>query len=426
MTCWSLIPLAALLPSVHYGDIVDEHRDQKDYRSSRLWYPMTFERLINLISYKLYGAWMFKDRWLDRISIILMHGISVVLVENLFGLVPAILWATSPMTLFVGLWRNGRRYTLANIIALSMVALGPWGILLYPLMRFAQVGGITAGFMYIITTNWWISLGCAIFAVLFINEFKRHYRNRSKKMPRMLYIFHRAKVIPFFKTLSFYFYRLLVPRLVFMYEDWFQSYGVDKNSTRKFFKKDGWFYGGIVCALLCLAGLWYEGTRFATWWFIIFFIPYSNIVTNHQHNNLRYAVLPGIGFYAALSAVLPWCMFIPLIAGNFICLVWSMRQFTNDIELYNFHFNHSPRSVAPYFIVGQHCVKSGDAAQAENLAKAGLKHSPNHYGLLTVLAHIGIKERDEVLKRMESLIPEQIFKRKKFLNDQLTQLKNLK
>lgn len=423
MTCWSLIALVALLPSVHYGDIVDEHDDQHVYRHHSEY---GWRKLYELIRYKLYGAWMLKDRSLDRLSVILMHAISVVLVENIFGILPAILWATSPMTLFVGVWRNGRRYTLANIIALSMAALGLLGILLYPLMRFAQVGGITAGLMYAVTGHWWISAGCVLISLAFMKDFKHHYKSRSKKQPRMLYTFHRAKIIPFFKTLAFYFYRLLVPRLAFMYEDWFQSYGVDKDSTRGFFKKDEWFYGGIICALVVVAGVWFEATRFASWWFIIFFLPYSNIVTNHQHNNLRYAVLPGIGFYAALSAVIPWWMFIPLIAGNFICMVWSMRQFTNDVELYNFHFNHSPRSVAPYFIVGQHCVKSGDAAQAEHLAKAGLKHSPNHYGLLTVLAHIGNAGRDHVLKRMEFLKREQIFRRQKFLNGQLNQLKNLK
>src|SRR5574343_1050734 len=222
MTCWSLIPLAALLPSVHYGDIVDEHSTQHGYRHHSMYKVDNWKTLFALIQYKTYGAWMFKDRSVDRLSVILMHGIAVVLIENVFGVLPAILWATSPMTLFVGLWRNGRRYTLANIVAVSMAALGPWGILLYPLMRFAQVGGITAGLMYAVTGHWWISAGCVLISLVFINDFKAHYRNRSRKQPRVLYTFHRAKVIPFFKTLAFYFYRLLVPRLVFMYEDWFQ------------------------------------------------------------------------------------------------------------------------------------------------------------------------------------------------------------
>lgn len=422
----SLIPLIAYLPSIYYGDIVDEHIDQRKYRDIKVWFPIDMIRLNSMIHEKLYGAWTFKERWLDRLSIILMHALVVLLVECKFGLIPALLFATAPMSLFVGLWRNGRRYTLANIVAVLMAIIGPWGLLIYPAMRYAQVGGTTAALMYLSTGNPMPSIICVVLAVFNIKALKRRYRGRSRKQPRFLYTFHRAKVVLFFKTLAYFFYRLIVPRPVFMYEDWFQSYGVDKEQTRGFFKKDGWFYAGILCALLCLAGLWYEGTRFATWWFIIFFVPYSNVVTNHQHNHTRYMVLPGIGFYAAVSSVLPWWCFVPVIGANFCYTIMSMRQFIDDASLYNFHFDHSPKSIAPYFIVSQHCVKSGDAKQAENIAQAGLKHSPKHYGLHIVLAHIENGFRKQVIERMELMKHDQIFQRKRYLNDQLNRLKNLK
>jgi hypothetical protein len=426
MTAWSLIALVASLSSIHYGDIVDEHRDQKDFMHYKQFLPLTPMNIFYLIHSKVYGAWLFNNPIGDRLSLIFVHAVVVFMIENIFGLIPALLFATSPASLFVGVWRNGRRYSLSNLIALSMVAIGPVGVLLYPLTIFTHIGGVPSIFLYLFTPYWYLS-GFSIIGIFFWNwRFKRVYTSKKKKMPRNLYLFHRAKVIPFFKTMAYFFYRAFVPQFVFMYESWFQSYGVDKEQTRKMFAKDSWFYGGIICSLFVIAGIIYPPTRNTSWWFLIFFMPYSNLVTNHQHNNLRYAVLPMIGLYAAAATIFPWWIFVPTIVGNFACYVMSMRQFVNDIELYNFHFKYSPKSIAPYFIVGQHCVKTGDANQAEHMAKSGLKMNPNHYGLLMVLAHIGNSARDGVLKKMESLKRDQIFKRQKALNIQLNELKNLK
>lgn len=407
-----LILFVFLIPSIHFKEIVDEQLGQRQFSkfSVKNWKSPTM--IYKSILAKIYGAWMFKTREMDRLSIILLHLGVVWLIDHVFGFKVALLWSSMPMTLFVGMWRNGRRYNLSVLLVLLVQM---YGVVMYPLVAFTQVSAVPA----ILLTPFWA------FAPLFYWPLRtkiKLYGLRVKGRARIQKVFRWFKLIGMVKTLSYFVYRTLVPQRIFMYESWFQSYGSHKVATREFFKKDKWFYSGFVLVLLLICGLFYEPTRLGCWWFLIFYAPFSNVVTAFQHNNTRYMILPAIGLWIVLAQVMPLWLCCVYASFQFMYMAMSVRMFMGNEEFYNYHFDHSPRSIAPYYIMAKHFASRGNYKEALAMLRRLFDLVPYHFGGLLLLLGMPVDDKNNLAKKALEELSNQTFSNRKELKSQIKNL----
>ncbi len=257
------------------------------------------------------------------------------------------------------------------------------------------------------------------------DHFGIQYKFRKGLRPDLYTKVRPEKVIVVIKTLGYFVYNTIVPQRAFMYSGFMQQLGSTTYGTRRALKKDKMFWFGFVCLLSLPLLVWNEPTRFGAFWFVLFFIPYSNIIILHQFNNVRYALLPAIGIYYMMAAVLPWQGLLVFTALNVTKLIVSMEQFMCDEFMYRYHFDHRPKTIAPYLIMGKHYVSQGQHSPAIEVLREGLKHHPRHWGMMLILSACGTSDQGHILKRLEVEMPCQTFATQEKLRQDLDHMKGM-
>lgn len=399
-----LIIFCTLVHTLGFRNVVDE---KPLHFNNRGW--GYYRNIVRYLKLKLYGANMFKNERLDRLSLIFMHMITVYLVSLVFGINTAILWSFSMPCVFVSTWRNGRRYQVGNIVALLMILFKPLGSLLYPLVYFSHIGAIPALFLYMATGYWYLSFACLLMLAVFWKKIFIILKNKLETKPKIFRVWRSQKIVLVFKTLGYFVYKLCVPQRIFMYEKYLQKYGSDTRETKKAFRVDRFLYLGLfvfICSIMCL---FFENTRLGSWWFIIFIFPFLNIYTAHQFNNSRYAVTAGIGLFAVLGNLLPLWLCIVYASCLYVYYVYSLEQFRCDIDMYDYHFHYDREIVNPYVIMARHYISTNEIKNAADILRVGLSIYPQDYGFLHLMCLCDKPNAKMYIEKLKSLKDYQTF-----------------
>lgn len=417
-----LIILIALLPTLRYGDIVDEPYQENHPKVLRF---SSLRQFCRDLRWKLYGSYTFRNRVVDRLFAIFLHLTTVYMVWWVFDLKTAMMWGVCPACIWVSVWRNGRRYQLSNMIALGILGVRPWGMVLYPLIWFTQASALPSFVLYVITGQWIISAGMTLLCALVFTGFWPTYKSRLRKKPNAIKRFYNQKLMVATRTLGYYVWKFLVPQREFMYPVFLQGYGTDSRETLKAFKADKWFYFGLLALVLMTAGLFYAPTQIGCFWFLLFMAPYSNLITLHQPNNTRYAILPAIGLYAAVSQLLPiWFVVGWLVAAlGYFCL--SMVQCKSQEDLFQYHFDHCPDSITPYIVMGRHYLKIGRDVEALRVIQAGLDRHPESWGLWYLVGLCRPQNFEVVERKLSEILPFQTFAKREEVEKSFNRLVEL-
>jgi hypothetical protein len=277
--------------------------------------------------------------------------------------------------------------------------------------------------IYLMTDYWPLCVIMVLSLIPMWRWIKHRALGRLDTRPRFQRRFLKFKSVLALKTLAFYTYKILIPQKEFMYQTFVQSYGTDIRETRKALKFDKWAYGGLFILALLIYCLFIPSLNVGAWWYLIFCLPYLNLITWHQHNNTRYAVLPSIGLFYVVSYYLPlWAVMIWAVLF-YVKFVMSMRQYTCGTELMQHHFDDNPDAIGPYVASTRHFIQQGDRQQALHIVSVGLSKHPESYGLWHLYCACGPSNWRDAVKKMEELLPYQTFKAKKDIRNGLEKMK---
>lgn len=352
-----------------------------------------FEFNLQSLALKLYGAGTFKDERIDHAFTIVLHTIASVLIYVAFGsnyisFLGALLYSIHPANNQTAVWLNGRRYLVNVILVLLIWICKPIGILLYALTPLFQVSAVAAPLLYLLTDYWYVSLTCLIFPLLFgkfiINKFFSRFSDKLKgsEMTRI----SPQKAILMVKTFGYYFWHIVFPLKVSFYPDFYQTFGITKTGNKETFSIDYKFWFGVL-AIVASATLAFF-YPFYMFWFVVFILPFCNLVTITQLVADRYTAIASIGLLMAIASALSGHIWLfALLAGMYAVKAFSAQNMYRNIDdFYLYHIYNSPKSILPIIYYSKACIGGGMLYHAYVALRRGLIYQPKDMRLFLMLA----------------------------------------
>lgn len=368
------------------------------------------KKLPGFLSARFYGggslAYKNKDgKWtIDTVSdhalSIFIHTLICVMIYVAFGmneisLFASLLYSVNPANMQTSIWLNGRRYALSCLIVLCMIALGNWGMILYPLIAIFQMTAIFAPLVY---GNLFI-VAVLIILFSFRNVIKGKISDREKMLrTKDLKEFHPKKIIVVIKLYGLYFLKMLFPRRAMMIYPNFCYWGLTEEGNKDAYSINFEFLLGIFFILLSAVGIYlFSGTP-QVWWFlfmIVSVLQWCGIISVFQIFADRY-----------ISAALPFAMYFLVYAiftfGGFyaipICGIFtifyickfneSIRMFKSMEEFNDYHNYHWPENSKFREFKSVKLIKKEDPIAAWQVVKDGLVLNPNDMKLNMLAAQI--------------------------------------
>src|SRR6185436_15795163 len=149
--------------------------------------------------------------------------------QNLVSFMAAVLYVVNPVNNQTAIWLNGRRYAMNIVIVLSMLALGKWGIILYPLIAFLQVSAFFAPILY-----GWVGI-LILPLVLFLagREIRDKMNYRFDKVVNSQHRkFHFKKAIPIIKIYGNSFVKMIFPGRTMMIYPFLFYWGMTEEGNQ--------------------------------------------------------------------------------------------------------------------------------------------------------------------------------------------------
>lgn len=308
-----------------FGLVVDDEARYRTKKAFRDW-PT-----------KLYGARTFgRVIWFDHLFTIILHSIVCILIYHVFGqtstaYLAAILFSINPINSQGSIWMNGRRYVVNTILVLLMLLFAPWGAALYLLTPFFQANAALSPAIFLATKYPYLALMIPLFFIVGRCNILQWFRTRAINLKGTeLHRVHPRKLIIMVKTFAFYLFSALIPQRVLMYNPFLESFGVNPECNKYWYKLNWLFWRGIL-AILVVGYLIYRFgissyVGFGLAWFCLFIIQWTNLITTTQQVAERYVYLANIGLMVAVAGAL---QYVPreVAAGVLVFYAMKLSQF---------------------------------------------------------------------------------------------------
>lgn len=393
--------------TINFSIIVD---DISWYRHIQK-HPGKYENILSilqLINDRLYGAaTLYNPKWKENTNIkidhaftTILHTTACVLIYFAFGhnnisFWAAIMYSCHPINNQTSIWLNGRRYLVNIILVLTMMIIGKWGILLYPLIGLFQVNAI---FIPIVLSkhNPWFLLAIPIAIAIGYKQFKTKIDKRIKTIPdedRTKFTPKRLIIIT--KYYGHYFFKMLIPGWCAFIYPMLHYWGRTKDGNKDAYSFNAdWFRGigafiisGILicvlpvdyrimgifmsaailqwCAIIPVVGDLADRYASLANVFMMFFVSY---LINTYIPEYAVAILVGLTVYYSTG------------------LLRIMRMYQDYLSYWEYHRYYSPTIPMPRNNEAKWYLDKMNPIKAWVLTQDGLAHTPNDFNLLQMAA----------------------------------------
>ena len=342
-----------------------------------------------------------RRRWIDGALAIFIHSINVWIVYLLFGWLPALLFAFSPISVPGTAWATGNYYAVTTLFTLtSYFFLHTYpnivGAGLASLFFTAALGStITClgfPFIFLIFNHWGLVLFWPVVTYLRGKRFLKGYaiRNMGKQDK-----FNLKKLPVMTKTVAYYIYKTVFPYRMAFFQHFGEDYVRDEKCRKQMESLNKWFWISLVSILVFVAIGW-QFSSLGVIWFLFLIGPFSQFKVLGQFVAERYMYLPSIGWYLILgNALAPYPVLLWAVVGLYILRSHFYIPAYEKIEsLYEDGIRNHPECLANYANIGERYIHMGRLLEGRNILKKGIELDPDNFLCYTNMAAFCIQVKD--------------------------------
>ena len=329
------------------------------------------------------------------------HALNVWLVYLIWGFVPAILFAFSPVSVPCTAWITGGYYAVTTLFTLTAYFFltnypGFIGIALSSIFFTAALGStITClgfPFIFLIFNHWGLFLFWPVMMYLNGRRFSKGYaiRNMGKQDH-----FGIHKIPVMIKTVAYYIYKTVFPYRMAFFQHFGEDYVRDEKCKKDMSSFDKWFWISVFSIILFIVIGW-QFSPFGVIWFLFLISPFSQFKVLGQFVAERYMYLPSIGWYLILgSALAPYPVLLWLVVGLYVLRSHTYIPAYERIEsLYESGIKNHPDCLANYANLGERYIHTGRLLEGKNILKKGIDLDPENFLCYTNMAAFWVQVRD--------------------------------
>ena len=372
-------------------------------------------------------GYILKDKELSHSLNIIIHGLVCSLIYVVFGknnvsLLAAILFAFNPVNTQVVCWISGKGYATSVLLLLVGMLVKEAFPLFYLGSLICSINTVFAPLVFVIEKpHYWVLL---LLLIPFMA--KRQYDGLKQRMttvtPFMSNITWKRLIIVF-KTYGYYFIHCLFPLKISMCHSYLHTYGIDKESTEKWYKLDKYLITGIILAGVAIYSLFNRtGMYLGFLWFTIFIAQWLNFIyTNHPITE-RYIYLANVGLMfmlAKILSVLPYGNYLALAFLIFYLtrLWYVMEQYKDLVTFWKTNAENFSDVALTYNQWGIMLSNQGKIGTSVDVMTEGLKKSPEdfrlNYNLANIMAsmgdpNVGLHHAEKALKNVHKNSPNMV------------------
>jgi hypothetical protein len=285
--------------TIKYKFIIDDHDHVKKPEERT-------PKLLKRVWEHFYGIKVTNLKLTHAFSVSI-HALVCCLIYLVFGMndiafLTAMLFALNPVNNQCSIWLSGRAYAITTLLFLIGMLYMPLLPLFYGLASWWSIGALMTPLLFLVLKPWWLGLIIPLGLLLIKSKTKECYTagmNRYKGTTEIMSEISFRKLIIVFKTLGYYFILCLFPTKLGMCHEYLSTFGLTKKETDKYMKLDLFFFIGIAVVLATLIT-----RQFGLVWFLVFALPWLNMVVISHLISERYIYLSNIGLMYLLSKLI--------------------------------------------------------------------------------------------------------------------------
>ena len=332
------------------------------------------------------------------------HSINVLIVYLLWGWVPAILFAFSPVSVPCTAWLTGGYYSVTALFTLmSYFFLHTYpniiGVGLASLFFTAALGStITClGFPFMfLVSNVFNPLGLVLFwPTVFYLRGRRFLKGYAIRNMGKQDLFTIRKIPVMTKTVAYYIYKTVFPYRMAFFQHFGEDYIRDEKCKKQMESLDKWFWLSLASILAFIAIGW-QFSPLGVVWFLFLIGPFSQFKVLGQFVAERYMYLPSIGWYLILgSALAPHPVLLWSVVGLYIIRSHFYIPAYEKIEsLYEDGIRNHPECLANYANLGERYIHVGRLLEGRNILRKGIELDKENFLCYTNMAAFCIQVKD--------------------------------
>ena len=335
----------------------------------------------------------------------IIHTINCCLIYWLFGcnnisLLTALLFALNPVNNQCSIWLSGKPYSLSTMAMLLGLCILPSLPIFYAFSLWFSANTIMLPILFTFKQPHWYILALPILGIFFSWRIRRTIKRRYDSAPTEAIKFSINKLIIFFKTLGYYFVLCLFPVKIGMFHSYLNSYSMNEEANKKWYKIDIYFIIGLLLTCIVIANLFLKFTpqAYGLLWFFIFSIQYCNILLLNHPITERYIYLANIGlmYLLALSIISTPFMWIFLTAYA-IRLFYFTPAYKNMISYWKSNIENFPDVALGYNQYALALNAYGNGGSALDSLVSGVQYEPRdfkvNYNLANMLIQSGMTDK---------------------------------
>jgi len=297
----------------------------------------------------------------------------------------AILFSFCPANNQVSVWISGRWYMLVTILLL-LCMLFSYASPLFILVASTHPAGFFSSLVFLGSKWWYLALLCPL-AVWYRFKTIKFMVDRKRKVEaveedkRM----DINRVVVAIKTYGFYATLCLIPLKLTFYHSFMQSMAGNIIMRKIAYKKDHWFYIGLVLAGYLIYSFWHwSPIGWGVLWYTIAIAPYLNIYRCQQEIAERYLYIGSVGLLYSFAQVLinsPVAIAV-FITMYMVRLWYYIPAYQDDYWLVEYSVMESPGSWYAWHTRARKRFDQGAVREALNMWVMAKLISPKEFKLL--------------------------------------------
>ena len=340
------------------------------------------------------------SKW-RHLFLIITHALNVWLVYMLWGWVPAILFAFSPISVPATAWLTGGYYAVTALLSLTayfFIQLYPnfVGVIIASLFFTASLGStitcLGLPFTFLIFNPWGLFLFWPTLMYLKGRRFSRGYQIRDMGKQDKFGI-HKLPVMV--KTVAYYIYKQIFPYRLAFFQHFGEDYVRDKECRDYMESLNKWFWISLASIIVFVVIGW-QFSPIGVVWFLFLIGPFSQFKVLGQFVAERYMYLPSIGWYLILgNALAPYPILLWVVIGLYVLRSHFYIPAYEKIEsLYEDGIRNHPECLANYANLGERYIHIGRLLDGRDVLQKGIDLDKDNFLCYTNMAAFWIQVKD--------------------------------